>query len=62
MLPRLHRFKDMGWVAAFADDGTVTHESIRVTWHALTNSPDTREGASMCCDRRASQPSARAER
>ena len=33
LLPRLHRFKDMGWVAAFADDGTVTHESIRVTWH-----------------------------
>src|SRR5690242_6557469 len=22
-----------GWVAAFADDGTVTHESILVTWH-----------------------------
>jgi hypothetical protein len=29
----LHRFKDMGWVTAFADDGTVTHESIRGTWH-----------------------------
>ena len=25
--------KTWGWVAAFADDGTVTHESIRVTWH-----------------------------
>ena len=33
VLPRLHRFKDMGWVAALADDGTVTHESIGVTWH-----------------------------
>src|SRR5580704_9820016 len=28
----------------------------------LTNSPDTGEGASMCCDRRASQPSVRAGR
>jgi hypothetical protein len=25
--------KTWGWVAAFADDGTVTHESIRGTWH-----------------------------
>ena len=33
VLPRLHASKTWGWVAAFADDGTVTHESIRVTWH-----------------------------
>jgi len=33
VLPRLRRFKDMGCVVAFADDGTVTHESIGVTWH-----------------------------
>src|SRR5580704_12441064 len=25
--------KTWGWVAAFADDGTITNESIRVTWH-----------------------------
>ena len=25
--------KTWGWVAAFADDGTDTHESIRGTWH-----------------------------
>jgi len=33
MLPCLHRFKYMGWVAAFADDGTVTNASISVSRH-----------------------------
>jgi hypothetical protein len=33
VLLRLYRFKDMEWVAAFADHGTVTRESIHVTWH-----------------------------
>jgi len=32
VLLRLYRVKDMG-VVAFADDGTVTRESIRVAWH-----------------------------
>ena len=32
-LRRLPASKTWGWVAAFADDGTVAHESIRVTWH-----------------------------
>jgi len=54
VLPRLHRFKDMGgWVAAFADDGTVTHQSIGGTWHAPDELPEYR---------RASQPCVRADR
>ena len=62
MLPCLHRFRYMGWVAAFADDGTVTNASIPVTWHGpLTNSAETREGATMCCDRRASERSVPAD-
>jgi hypothetical protein len=33
VLPTLHRVKYMGWVAAFADDGTVTNASISVSRH-----------------------------
>src|SRR5579862_3482610 len=36
--------KRLGWVAVFADDGTVTHESIRVTWHAPDELPEYRGG------------------
>jgi nucleoside-diphosphate-sugar epimerase len=53
VLPRLHRFKDTGMVAAFADDGTVTHQSIGGTWHAPDELPE---------NRRASRPSVRADR
>jgi hypothetical protein len=33
VLRRPYRFKDVGMGRALADDGTVTHESVRVTWH-----------------------------
>jgi len=54
--------KTWGWAAAFADDGTVTHESIRGTWHAPDELPEYRGGRFDGCDRRASQPSVRAGR
>jgi hypothetical protein len=63
LLPRLHRFKDMGM-----DRGLRWRRHGHPRVHPchparpLTAFPDTGEGASMCCDRRASQPSVRAER